>query len=157
MRRFAILVPVLLMTAAADIEPRPRLVIVVHQSNPVDDLSRGQVRKMLLGQVRYWPDQTRLTLVVRDAASPAFHAMLTSVLRMTEAEYHRQWMSVEFRGETAPPLKVLNSAESACRFVTYVPGAVALVESEALAGASMPVKVVRIDGKLPDDPGYNMQ
>ncbi len=157
MRRLAILIPVLLITAAAGVGPGPRLAIVVHRSNPVDDLSRGQVRKMLLGQVRYWPDQTRLTLVVRDAASPAFHAMLTSVLRMSEAEYRRQWMSVEFRGEIAPPLKVLNSAESACRFVTFVPGAVALVESEAVGSGAVPVKVVRIEGKLPDDPGYSIQ
>ena len=157
MRRIAILVPVFLLAAAAAVGPGPRLAVVVHRSNPVEDMSRGQVRKLLLGQMRYWPDQTRLTLVVRDAASPAFYAMLTTVLRMTEAEYRRQWMSVEFRGEIAPPLKVLNSAESACRFVTYVPGAVALVESEAIAGAGIPVKVVRIDGKLPDDPGYSMQ
>jgi hypothetical protein len=52
---------------------------------------------------------------------------------------------------------VLNSDETALKFVWNVPGAVAVIDAALAASAPSRVKVLRLDGKLPGEPGYPLQ
>jgi hypothetical protein len=55
-------------------------------------------------------------------------------------------------------VKILNSDTAACQFVFNVPSAIAIVEVKSLASpACGQVRLLRIDGKLPDDEGYRLK
>ena len=84
---------------------------------------------MFLGQTREWPNHRPVTLVRCEAYDPATAALLRDVLQMTAVEYGRHLLRVEFQGQEPLRLKTLHSAQSACEFVSNVPGAIAIVPS----------------------------
>ena len=131
------------------------LAVVVHKSNPTENLSVSQLRRLFLGTVREWPSHKRVILVHRDAISPVFQALLRTVLHMTAPEYQRHALNLEFRGEEPLSIKILNSNEAACKFVFNVPGAVGIIDAAAILNDQ--VKVVRVDGKMPGDVAYILQ
>ena len=130
------------------------LAVVVNKASSTDSLSPAQLRRILLGEIRNWPDHKPVVLVSRDTSSEVGKCVLSQVTRMSDAEYHRYLLSVEFRGGEAVNIKTSDSAQAAAKLVTGSPGAVAVVESSALPQISPLVKVVKIDGKLPGEPGY---
>ena len=130
------------------------LVVVVNKDNPSDSLSMAQLRKLMLGDVRNWPNKKPVLVVRRESASPVFQCVLSAIVRMTDAEFKRYQMNVEFRGEEAVPLKTATSPATAAKMVGDAPGAITVVESSAVPPAGGSLKVVRINGKMPGDPGY---
>jgi len=107
-----------------------------------------------MGQIDQWANKSQITLVQREPTSQAFQKTLQLILRMTEAEYSRWLLQSEFRGRKLPLIKILNSDESASKFVFNVPGAVAITDGVPSGSISSEIKILRVDGKLPGDPGY---
>jgi len=145
------------LMAPAMATPEEPLAIMVNKSNPLDSLSSDQLRAMLLGEVWHWPTRRRITIVERDTASEVYRKMLRQLLHMTEKEYRRALLAVEFRGESTPLIKTLNTDDGACKFVFNVPDAIAVVGAVPSGAAAAQVKVLRIDGKLPGDQGYALR
>jgi ABC-type phosphate transport system substrate-binding protein len=133
------------------------LAVVVHKSNPIDNLSTGTLRKILLGRLNEWDDHRKLILIERDADSSVYRQMLQLVLRMTPIDYKRHLLALEFQGAELPLMKTLNSDEGALQFTGSVPGAIALVGFVAPTRANTRIKILRIDGKLPGEAGYSLQ
>jgi ABC-type phosphate transport system substrate-binding protein len=133
--------------------PGGSVTVLVNKANPTDSLSMAQLRKLMLGDVRAWPDKKPVLVVRRDSASPAFQCVLTAVVRMTDAEFKRYQMNTEFRGDEAVPLKTAGSPATAIKLVGDTVGAITVVEASA-APAAGNLKVVRINGKMPGEPGY---
>lgn len=129
------------------------LTVLVNKANPTESLSMPQLRKLMLGDVHSWPDKKPVLVVRRDAASPAFHCLLSAVVRMTESEFKRYLMNTEFRGEEAVPQRTAATADAAVKMVISVPGSIAIVEGAAVQ-SNPALKVVRINGKMPGEPGY---
>ena len=70
---------------------------------------------------------------------------------MTEPQFKQFWIAKIFRAETAIPPKIVYSSDSTNQLVESVPGAIAfMVASDVRPG----LKVVRVDGHLPGEPGY---
>jgi ABC-type phosphate transport system substrate-binding protein len=74
------------------------LAVIVNKANATESLSMAQLRKLILGDVRTWPDKRPVTLVSRELSSDVFKCVLSSIIRMNDAEYHRYILSTEFRG-----------------------------------------------------------
>jgi hypothetical protein len=70
---------------------------------------------------------------------------------MTEAEYRQYWIAKMFRAEVAAGPKLVYSSEMARELVTAIPGAIGFMPANSVGGG---VKVIRIDNRLPSDPGY---
>src|ERR1700761_2678848 len=79
------------------------LAVIVNPKSAVDSLSSAQLRRLILGDVRSWPDQKPVAIVTLDPASPVEQCVMSKVVRLSDAEYRRYLMSAEFRGEE--PLK----------------------------------------------------
>jgi hypothetical protein len=72
--------------------------------------------------------------------------------------YKRSLATIEFSGQAPVLLKVLNSEETACKYMFYVPGSIALVETDSLHSPECAqLKVLRIEGKLPAEKGYRLR
>jgi ABC-type phosphate transport system substrate-binding protein len=65
------------------------LAVVVNKANPTESLSVAQLRRLLLGDVRTWPDKQAVMLISREASSDVFKCVLSAIVRMSEAEYRR--------------------------------------------------------------------
>jgi hypothetical protein len=134
--------------------PANGLAVVVNKGNATEAISMAQLRRLLLGDMRSWPDKKEVSLVTPDPQSAAFKCLLTAVVRMTDVEYHRFIASAQFRGEEPVELHSAGSGAAAAKMVVGAPGAIAIVESGSLPGISSSVRVLRINGKQPGESGY---
>jgi ABC-type phosphate transport system substrate-binding protein len=130
------------------------LAVVVNKSNSVESLSTAQLRKLVLGDVREWPGKKVVNVVLREGSSKVSQLVFANVVRLTEAEYRRYIMNAEFRGDEAMTVLSANSDAESAKQVAGAAGGIAFVELGALPGISSTVKVVRVNGKLPGEPGY---
>jgi ABC-type phosphate transport system substrate-binding protein len=126
--------------------------VVVSSDVPVDNLSISELRRIVLGDREFWPGGLRVTLLMR---APVAHErdVVLSVYRMSEAQFRQHWIAKVFRAETAVGPRLVYSARDAVDKVSQSPGALAFVDS-ATAGN---LKVVKIDGRLPGEPGYPLR
>lgn len=134
--------------------PANGLAVIVNKDNATEGLSMAQLRRLLLGDMRNWPDKKKVALVAPEPQSTAFKCMLSAVVRMSDAEYHRFIANVQFRGEEPVELHTANSGPVAARMVSGSAGAIAIVEAGALPAISSTVRVLRINGKQPGESGY---
>jgi ABC-type phosphate transport system substrate-binding protein len=123
--------------------------VIVNAANPAPALSANELRDVLLGTRREWPNHRRITVVQRDAGSPVVAAVFRSVLGMSVSEYNRYLLDFEFRGKGTIPLKAMTSDDAICEFVFNAPGALGFVPSQAMAApsCSSKVRVLPIKGK----------
>jgi ABC-type phosphate transport system substrate-binding protein len=135
---------------AIAIEP---LVIVVNRSNPVDDLSSSELRKIFLGTRSHWADGRRITLVMREPGEPERAAILRDVCGMTEDQLKYHFLHGLYTGEILVSPKILASPTGVRKFIFNVPGAIGYLR---IGDLDPTVKVVRIDELLPEDKGYRL-
>jgi len=133
------------------------LTVIVNKSNSMESISKRDLRALLLGEVAEWPNKQPIVVVEREPNSEAFQKTLKLILHMSPGEYQRWLLQAEFRGEKLPLIKTLNSDEGAKKFVFNVPGALAITDSVPTSPNSSQTKVLRIEGKLPGDPGYDLK
>jgi ABC-type phosphate transport system substrate-binding protein len=136
------------LAAGADIA------VVVRPDAPVDDLTLSQTRRLLLGEQQFWSSNLRVTLLLRAPAARERDVVLRVIYRMSEAEFRQYWISKMFRAEAASGPKVVYSNEMATELVSALPGSVAFVDATQVPKG---LKVLKIDGKVPGQPGYPLK
>jgi hypothetical protein len=130
------------------------LAIIVNRSNPVEDLSYAELRRIFLGERSLWPDGRRITLVMMQPGQPERKTVLHEICRMSEADYHKHLLQKLFTGEVIVSPKTLASPPGVRKFIFNVPGAIGYIRASDLDST---VKVLHIDGHLPDDKDYRLQ
>lgn len=127
------------------------MAVIVAKNCPIDNLSFGDLKRLYGGSPVLASGKTLIPLTYPKHASERIGFDQT-VLGLTADEVGRYWVDRKIRGQSGPP-KAIDSAEIIVRVVTKVDGAVGYVRPSAIVPG---VKVVRIDGKLPGDPGYRV-
>ena len=162
-RQFAVAVTLLMMAyttyaeedSATSQEPASSAIaIVVHKDLPVDNLSLDDLRSIFLADQQFWPDRTRITLLVRAAQSDERTFILNRIYEMSEAQFRTYWIAKMFRAEVPRGPKIVLSAGMALDLVVAIPGSISFTRADAVTDS---VKVVRVDGSLPGDPGYPLR
>jgi phosphate transport system substrate-binding protein len=133
-------------TAAAD-----TLAIIVHRSNPVDELSSVQLRRIYMFDIQNWPNGRKVTVMLREKGEPERAEAIRLICGVAEAEYDRHVLLQTFRGSLGWGPRSIQSVAAMLRFVFNAPGAIGYVPVDQIDGS---VKVLRIDGLLPTDPAY---
>jgi ABC-type phosphate transport system substrate-binding protein len=129
------------------------LVIVVNRSNPVDDVSFSELRKIFLGTRSHWANGRRITLVMREPGEPERTAILRDVCGMSEDQLKNHFLHGLFTGEILVSPKILSSPTGVRKFIFNVPGAIGYLR---IGDVDPTVKVLRIDELLPEDKGYRL-
>jgi phosphate transport system substrate-binding protein len=140
-------------SAARETTTEP-LAIVVNKSNPLNELSLADLRKIYRGQRGRWSNGRRVTLVMRDPGTPEREAILRSLYGIEEEEYRRGFLQSIFTGEASDAPKMLATPNGVLRFVFNVPGAIGYVRASEVDAS---VKTLRVDGRLPGDAGYRLE
>jgi hypothetical protein len=154
----ALVVIILLFAAPAgqarQDHPAP-IAVIVHEQVPVDELSLAELRRIFRGERLFWADELPITLLAPSGGSREREVLLDKVYeRRSEAEYKRFWINKLFDkgGQTAP--KITGSPQMSAGLVREIPGAIALVPADRIPRG---VKVLRIDGRSPGEPGYPLR
>lgn len=128
--------------------------IVVNPGTQVDQLSFAQLRQVFLGEEQFWPGGSRITLLVRAPVAFEREVVLNRIYGMSEAQFRRFWIAKIFRAEVASGPRVVFTTDQVRDVVATIRGAISFLPAAAVGPD---VKVLRIDGKLPGEPGYPLQ
>jgi ABC-type phosphate transport system substrate-binding protein len=130
------------------------LAIIVNRTNPVENLLTKDLRQIFLGERSHWPDGHRITLVMMEVGEPERQAVLQQIYHMGESDFSRHFLHGLFTGEVFVSPKTLASPVGVRKFVFNVPGSIGYLRASDVDDT---VKVVRIDGHFPGEPGYKLQ
>ena len=75
------------------------LAIVVNRSNPTENLSFGELRKIFLGERSHWPHGRRIAVAMMEQGQPEREAVLREVYRMSEDSYRDHFLKGRFTGD----------------------------------------------------------
>jgi len=125
--------------------------VVVHPDIPVDNLTLGELRRLVLGDRGFWPASVRVTLLIRAPVAHERDVILRIVCQMTEAQFRQHWIAKVFRADTAVAPKIVYSSEMSVDMVTRIPGGITFVDASRV-GKNL--KVLKIDGRAPGEQGY---
>lgn len=130
------------------------IAIVAHKDTQVDNLSLSELRNIFLANQQFWPDRTRITLLVRAPQSEERDFVLNTIYQMEEGQFRQYWIAKMFRAEVPRGPKIVFSTDMMMELVIAIPGSISFANSSELTDD---VKVIRIDGLLPSDPGYPLR
>jgi ABC-type phosphate transport system substrate-binding protein len=128
--------------------------IVVNRSNPVENLSFAELRKIFLGEQSHWSNGRRITVVMLEPGKQERQAILAQIYRMDDKDFNKHFVQGMFTGEIHAAPKTLATPAEVLKFVLNVPGAIGYVR---VAEADESVKVVHIDSRLPGDKDYSIR
>jgi ABC-type phosphate transport system substrate-binding protein len=140
-------------SASSPVADSTALVFVVNRKNPVESLSVGDVRKLLLGERSHWPDGDRVTVVMREPKEPERDAVIRLVCRLDDRDYSRMVLRAVFAGELRSAPKLLDTSVGVIRFVYNVPGAIGYVRASEVDTS---VKIVRLSS-APTDTAFGFR
>lgn len=150
-RRRAILWGAIFLLVAAPASWAASVAVVTHPEVPVDELSLPELRRIVMGDRQFWSPQLRVTLLMGAPGARERDVVLRKLYKMTEAQFRHHWMAKVFRAEVPAGPKVVYSSDAAVEMVAKIPGSVAFVDATDVPDG---LKVLRIEGSLPDREGY---
>ncbi len=129
------------------------LAVVVNLSNPVQNLSMPELRRIFLGERSHWPNGRRITLVMMEPGQPERAVVLRDICQMNETDFNNHFLHGVFTGEVLVSPKTLATPVGVRKFVFNVPGAIGCFRVLDLDPS---VKAIRIDERGPEDKGYRL-
>ena len=127
------------------------LAIVVNRTNPVENLSFPELRRIFLGEQTHWSNGRRITLVMLEPGNSERQAVLVQIYKMGEKDFNSYFLHGMFTGEIHAAPKALPSSAEVLKFVLNVPGAIGYVKARDVNDS---VKVVRVESRLPSEKDY---
>jgi ABC-type phosphate transport system substrate-binding protein len=133
------------LAAAADV------VFVVHPRNPQSDISSSDLVQILRMEQQHWDAGGRIYLVLQESDTPEKELVLKKLYRMKDAALKLHYLEKLYRGEIASFPRIAHSNSAVKKIVAQAPNALGFIDAAAVDST---VKVLRIDGKKPGEPGY---
>lgn len=121
------------------------IIVVVPRASPLGDVSLADLRRVYGGGAA-----TTLRPLNLPPGVPERIAFDRRVLAMEPAQVARFWIDRRIRGQSGPP-RVLPTGQLVVRIVARVPDTIGYALEMAIVDG---VKVVRVEGKKPGEPGY---
>ena len=127
------------------------IAIVVNGSNPTENLSVADVRRILLGERMFWAGNVQIKLVLRERGAKEREQVLSRLLKMNDEAFDGFWRAKVFRGEAPGEPLAVSSTAQVTQYVMRLPGAIAFMP---LRSHSSELKIVKLEGKMPGEAGY---
>ncbi len=139
---------------AQDVNSKSPIAIVAHAGSAVDNVSLQELRNIFLANQQFWPDRTRIILLVRAPKSDERDFVLNTIYQMDETQFRRYWIAKMFRAEVPRGPKIVFSTNMTLELVVAIPGSISFIKANEVTDD---VRVIRVDGKLPSDEGYPLK
>jgi ABC-type phosphate transport system substrate-binding protein len=131
--------------------PGGDIAIIAHPETPVDALTLADVRKVFRGERQYWTPNIPVVLLVRAPVARERDVVLRVIYQMSEPQFKQYWIARIFRAEATSGPKIVYSNDVANQLAGAIPGAVGFMSA---SDVKPPLKILKVDGKLPGEPGY---
>ena len=151
---FCALLPIAALARAADNRPSAEFAVVASPDVPVSNLTIADLRKIFLGDRQFWTPKLRVLLLVRAPVARERVVVVWTICKMSEAQFGQHWIGKVMRAETTSSPQQFTSNQQALNLVSNTPGAIAIVNASQVPAGT---KVLAVDGKLPNQPGYKLQ
>ncbi len=126
------------------------LAVIVHERRKESSLTLRELRDLFLKRRSSWSDGTRVLVVNWTARTAVREAFDLAVLKLTPDQSADYWVDQRIRGFGEPPPSVA-SPRLLAAIVSRQPTAIAYLP---LSQVGRGVKVLKVDGKRPQDAGY---
>lgn len=166
-RMIPVICGIAILTAAIHLAapPKPALaagdpiVVIVNSSNPVDNVSMSELKKLFLSDRDRWDTGKSVAPVMVVAGSAERTAFLKIVCGMGDADFSKYFLQAAFTGKSATPPKEVTNAAALKSFVASSPGAIGFVKAQDFHGDGSDggVKSVKVDGHYAADPAYRLR
>lgn len=114
--------------------------VIVHPTNPVGSLSRGEVSRLFLRQATRWQTGQRVMPVNLIAQSPLRQAFARQIHHKSLPAERAFWQRQIFSGRGVPPVEVATEQE-VVNYVARHPGAVGYVSIAGLTAEVRPLEI----------------
>jgi ABC-type phosphate transport system substrate-binding protein len=122
-----------------------QLAVITDPANPVSDLTTAELVKIFNAHTQTWPDGKPIKIVVHDPSSAEMHLIVRKLMALTPEQ------AEAFLQSHARIMVNADSDDGVLKLVSGTRGAIGIVD---LFSITKDVKVLKIDGKLPVEPGY---
>jgi hypothetical protein len=155
-------VPLLLVLGAVvgvlvALTPRPlragndvALALIVSPGSKLTNIPLSDLRRVFQSERLTDPDGNRLIALNHPPKTPDRVGFDRVVMGMDADAVGRFWIDRKIRGGSGPP-RTVESLATLRRVVEKLPGAIGYIRPAQLSNE---VRAIRVDGKLPEDPGY---
>ena len=155
MRRLLCTLAIICFAAALGLEAADDdLAVIVNKGNAIDNLTKAQLRKILVGEQGSWPNGKKVSVILRTPGQPERDSVLRSVCGMSEDDFAQHLMHANFSGESGAPPKAVASDAAVRQLVTTLPGGIGFVR---LSEVNDSVKAVSVDGVAAGQSGYRIK
>jgi ABC-type phosphate transport system substrate-binding protein len=133
---------------------RSALAIIVHKSNPVQNLSLAELREYFLAERSYWSSRQKIRVAMREPGSPEREAVLRLICGMNrDQDFTTYFLHAKFSEQVVEEPRSLDSTPNMIRFVANVSGAIGYVRADEVDPS---VRVITVDKASPGDPDYKL-
>jgi ABC-type phosphate transport system substrate-binding protein len=133
---------------------RSDLAIIVHKSNPIENLSLTELREYFLAERSHWSTRQKIRVAMREPGSPEREAVLRLVCGMKrDQDFTTYFMRAKFSEQVVDEPRNLDSTPNMIRFVANVAGAIGYVRADEVDPS---VRVIKVDNLSPGDAGYKL-
>lgn len=146
--RVRLLAIALLIFAAGTVCQATQLAVIVDKGNASGGITSAELAKIFKFESRKWTDSRSVVLVMRKPIALEVQEALQKLCKMREDEF------TETVKSHRASIVFVASEEELMRTVSSTPGAVGLVDVYSINSR---VNVLKLDGKLPLEPGYALR
>jgi ABC-type phosphate transport system substrate-binding protein len=125
--------------------------IIVHRDNPQAAVTLTELSRLFRLDQQRWSSGEKVAVILQVGGSDKATVILDRVYRMKAEDLKPFWLGKIYRGELTAAPRVLASDAGVKQAVAGDPRAIGYVDSVLLDPS---VKALRVDGKLPGEPGY---
>jgi hypothetical protein len=129
--------------------------VIVNPKNPAQSISSSELKRLVLGEERFWTGRIPVSVIMQDERSVELEFVMKKLLNMSQGEYREHWSAMIFRGQAVSEPVTVPSNGLASGLVAVQEGAICVIRADNVPKNDS-VKVLRIDGKSPGDPGYSL-
>lgn len=147
----------LVAAALLALAPRPvragndvALAIIVSPTSKLSNISIADLRRVFQSERLTDPEGNKLIALNHPPKTVDRVGFDQTVMGMDADEVGRFWIDRKIRGGNGPP-RTVESLATLRRVVEKLPGAIGYIRPAQLSNE---VRAIRVDGKLPEDPGY---
>jgi hypothetical protein len=128
------------------------LAVIVSAGSKLSDIPLADLTKLCKGAQKTLPDGKNFQLVIKNPASAEMRVAAQKLFGAAGPEEVKP--AIAKLNESRQLIKIVESDEELLHTVEATPGAVGLLDVYLINSS---VKVLRVDGKLPFDPGYALK
>lgn len=132
------------------------IAIIVNKGNPVNELSKIDLRRIYLSDTQKWGDGKPIVMLTLASDAAERKVFQDKVLGMSNDELQKYISDQEIKGKSVKSATVQKSSQALQLFIGKVPMSIGFIFDDEFKDDGK-VKKIKVDGKSPGEGGYPLK